>query len=135
MTHAMKPNNEFATFISSLRDELMTMSDQDVLEGTDIEQLRARRSRMLDAAGKEAGRRRMAAARAKIQASQTEAPAASEYIDPAEARRYLAKVANDGRYTLAARKLGEGMTDEEAVRQYQQLRALERKSGGSGEKS
>lgn len=136
MTHPTKPNDEFATFITTLRDELMAMPDEEVLEGTDIEQLRSRRARILEAAKKEAGRRRMTAAKAKLQTSKEDAVAAGELrVDPAEARRYITQVANDERYTLAARKLGEGLSDDEAVRLYQQIRSLERGSVGPGEKS
>lgn len=124
MKHPTKPNNEFLMFVRTLRDELMSMSDEDVLASSDIEQLRARRTRMLQDAKKEAGRRRLAAAKAKVQSSKV-GTAAVERIDPTEARRYIARAANDKRYTLVARQLGEGLSDEEAVRLYHQIRALE----------
>ncbi len=124
MNHPTKPNNEFLMFVGTLRDELMSMSDEDVLASSDIEQLRARRTRMLQDAKKEAGRRRLAAAKAKVQSSKA-GTAAVERIDPTEARRYIARAANDNRYTLVARQLGEGLSDEEAVRLYHQIRALE----------
>lgn len=129
MNQPTETNNEFLTFVSTLRDELMATSDGDVLEGTDLDHLRARRTRILEAAKKEAGRRRMAAARAKLQSSIGET-ASVEVIDPVEARRYIARAANDARYTLAARKLGEGLTDEEAIALYHQLRVLEREEPG-----
>lgn len=126
--HRTNPNSEFATFIATLREELVSMPDEVVLEGTDIKQLRARRTRILEAARKEAGRRRMAAARAQL--ASREQPEAPEFdVDPAEARRYIAKVTNDPHYTLAARQLGEEMSDDEAVRLYRQLRILERDAG------
>lgn len=124
MNHPTKPNNEFLMFVRTLRDELMSMSDEDVLASADIEQLRARRTRMLQDAKKEAGRRRLAAAKAKVQSSKA-GTAAVERIDPTEARRYIARAANDKRYTLVARQLGVGLSDEEAVRLYLQIRALE----------
>lgn len=124
MNHSTKPNNEFLMFVRALRDELMSMSDEDVLASSDLEQLRARRARMLQDAKKEAGRRRLAAAKAKLQSGKA-GTAAVERIDPTEARRYIARAANDKRYTLVARQLGEGLSDEEAVRLYQQIRSLE----------
>ena len=124
MNHPTKPNNEFLMFVGTLRDELMSMSDEDVLASSDIEQLRARRTRMLQDAKKEAGRRRLAAAKAKVQSSKA-GTAAVERIDPTEARRYIAHAAHDKRYTLVARQLGEGLSDEEAVRLYRQMRSLE----------
>ena len=124
MNHSTRPNNEFLMFVRALRDELMSMSDEDVLASSDLEQLRARRARMLQDAKKEAGRRRLAAAKAKVQSSKA-GTAAVERIDPTEARRYIAHAANDKRYTLVARQLGEGLSDEEAVRLYRQMRSLE----------
>lgn len=124
MKHPTKPNNEFLMFVRTLRDELMSMSDEDVLASSDIEQLRARRTRMLQDAKKEAGRRRLAAAKARLQSSKA-GTAAVERIDPTEARQYIARAANDERYTLVARQLGEGLSDEEAVRLYRQMRSLE----------
>ncbi|HRE72874.1 MAG TPA: hypothetical protein PLC14_20510 [Accumulibacter sp.] len=131
MTQSIKPNDELLTFVSALRDELMSMSDQDVLEGSDLEQLRARRTRILHDVKREAGRRRLVAAKAKLQSRKAEAPPV-ERIDPNEARRYIAHAANDTRYTLVARQLGEGLSDDEAVRLYLQLRSLEQ--GQSWEK-
>jgi hypothetical protein len=126
MTQPTKPENEFRTFIASLREELIAMSDEEVLEGTDIEQLRSRRARMLDAAKKEAGRQRLAAAKTKIQTNKDQqAGHAPVKVEPAEARRYIAAVANDERYTLAARQLGQGLTDEEAIRLYLEIKSLE----------
>ena len=124
MNHSTRPNNEFLMFVRALRDELMSMSDEDVLASSDLEQLRARRARMLQDAKKEAGRRRLAAAKARLQSSKA-GPAAVERIDPTEARQYIARAANDERYTLVARQLGEGLSDEEAVRLYRQMRSLE----------
>lgn len=132
MNHPTKPNNEFLMFVRTLRDELMSMSDEDVLASADIEQLRARRTRMLQDAKKEAGRRRLAAAKAKVQSSKA-GTAPVERIDPTEARRYIARAANDKRYTLVARQLGEGLSDEEAVRLYLQIRALEERGQSEDE--
>lgn len=124
MNQPISPNNEFLVFVRALRDELMSMSDVDVLASSDLEQLRTRRTRMLQDAKKEAGRRRLATAKAKVKSSNA-AKAAVERIDPTEARRYIARAANDKRYTLVARQLGEGLSDEEAVRLYHQIRSLE----------
>ena len=124
MNHSTRPNNEFLMFVRALRDELMSRSDEDVLASSDLEQLRARRARMLQDAKKEAGRRRLAAAKARLQSSKA-GTAAVERIDPTEARQYIARAANDERYTLVARQLGEGLSDEEAVRLYRQMRSLE----------
>ena len=124
MNHSTRPNNEFLMFVRALRDELMSMSDEDVLASSDLEQLRARRARMLQDAKKEAGRRRLAAAKARLQSSKA-GTAAVERIDPTGARQYIARAANDERYTLVARQLGEVVSDEEAVRLYRQMRSLE----------
>lgn len=123
MNQPTNQNNEFQAFVSALRDELMSMSDDDVLAGSNLELLRARRTRMLQDAKMEAGKRRLAAAKAKLQSRN--ARVAFELIDPIEARRYIAQAANDERYTLVARQLGEGLSDEEAIRIYHQIRSLE----------
>jgi hypothetical protein len=118
-------NDDFLTFVSTFRDELLSMPDAEVLEGADIEQLGSRRSRILAAAKKEAGRRRLANAKAKLALTREQA-GDSEEINPGDARLYIAHAANDLRYTLVARELGAELSDEDAVRIYRQLRSLER---------
>jgi len=72
-------------------------------------------------ATQEAGRRRMAAAR--IQAVHVRREPAKP-VSVLDARNYIARVVQDGNYTLAARQLEE-MPESEILRLYAQLRELE----------
>lgn len=103
------------------------MPDEQVLEGKDVAQLQAGAQALLTSARAEAGRRRLAAAKAGAQALQNR-PSSSNVqvleVSAAEARRFIGVAQNDSRYTLAARKLGE-MSDEEVLRLYSQMKRLE----------
>lgn len=114
--------------------ELQDMTDEAVLDGRDPAEVQAAALRRLDAAKADAGRRRLAAARQKLEANRGAPLMSQAHITPQEARAYLRKAvsANDGRYTLAARGL-EDMSDVEAVRMYLQVKKLE--EDGEGELS
>jgi len=124
MTKPMKSADEFQTFLDSFVAELIAMPDDQILDAKNPEEVRARGLRLLEAAKKEAGRRRMAAAKAQLQARKGQ-PAAqdSEKLDIAQARQFLMQAQNDPRFTLAARKLGE-LSDEEIIRLYRQVKSL-----------
>ncbi len=128
-TKPMKSADEFQNFLDSFVAELIAMPDDQVLEGKNPEEVRARGLRLLDAAKKEAGRRRMAAAKAQLQARRSQ-PAAgdAEKLDIAQARHFLMQAQNDPRFTLAARKLGE-LSDEEVLRLYRQVKSLQENGG------
>jgi hypothetical protein len=49
---------------------------------------------------------------------------ATPVVTAQAARRFLAQVANDGRYTMAARELKE-LSDDEVLRRYAKLKRLE----------
>ena len=116
--------------------ELLEMTDEQVLEGRDSPGVLANALRLLDNAKADAGRRRLAAARHKLQ-SKVDArddpsrnPSTQISADEARAALRRAAAANDGRYTLAARQLDE-MADEDVIRAYLQLQQLE----GGGDSS
>ena len=121
-----KPSN-FNNFVDALTQELIDTPDEQVLEGKDVAELHASAQALLKSARAEAGRRRLAAAKAGVTALRNR-PATSNvhvlHVSIDEARRFIAQAQNDSRYTLAARKLGE-MTDEEVLRLYSQLKRLE----------
>lgn len=129
MTKPMKSADEFQTFLDSFVAELIAMPDDQVLDGKIPEEARARGLRLLEAAKKDAGRRRMAAAKAQLQARRGQ-PASqdSEKLDIAQARQFLMQAQNDPRFTLAARKLGE-LSDEEIFRLYHQVKSLQENGG------
>ena len=119
-----KAPNEFENFIDTLVDELISMSDDKVLEGIDSAVVQAEGVRILQAATAQAGRARLAAAKAGVSKMKARPVSASVGITSEEARQFIAKAANDGRYTLAARSLSD-MPDDEAVRLYNKLKSLE----------
>lgn len=116
--------DDLSAFLDSHIEELLNMSAADLLEGEDIHALRSEKLSLLSAAKGEAGRRRLAAAKAgvalKSAASETKDSGA---IDIHKARAFIQAAMNDASYTLAARKLDE-MSDEDVLRMYQQLQQL-----------
>lgn len=129
MTNPMKSADEFQTFLDSFVAELIAMPDDQILAAKNPEEVRARGLRLLEAAKKAAGRRRMAAAKAQLQARKGQ-PAAqdSEKLDIAQARQFLMQAQNDPSFTLAARKLGD-LSDEEVLRLYRQVKSLQENGG------
>jgi hypothetical protein len=122
------PKKPFDNFIDALTDELIAMPDEQVLEGADATAVKARGLAMLEAAKAEAGRRRMTAAKAGAADVRAQSrPTAAQAVTVAEARQYIQRAANDARYTLAARSLGE-MSDEDVLRLYAQIKELEGKT-------
>lgn len=124
-----KPTNEFENFIDALVDELIAMPDDQVLKDLDPASVQADGLRLLQAAKAEAGRARLAAAKAGFAALKERPAAVAVEVSAGEARRFIAQAANDGRYTLAARSLGE-LSDDEVLKLYRKLKALE--SGADG---
>lgn len=123
---------QLENFLDAYLQDLLEMSDKEVLDGADPAALKAEALRMLDSAKAEAGKRRLAAARARMASASTAVPERMRDVSAAEARAYLKKAVNDPRFTLAARELGE-MSDEDVIWLYQQIRLLEERSdNGSG---
>jgi hypothetical protein len=112
--------------LESFFEELRSMPDAEVLAGESPELIQARNKDRLARALREAGRRRMAAAR--IQAVHVN-KAPVKPVSVQEARDYIARVAQDRKYTLAARQLEE-MPDADILRLYEQLRELEAQDPG-----
>lgn len=116
-------SDELAMFLQTHLEELLDMSDEDILEGKDPKAIKSEGMAMLEAAKAEAGRRRMAAARAGIARNKATPLQTGPQVSVAEARSFLEAAMNDDRYTLAARALGE-MSDEDILRFYHQLHQL-----------
>ncbi len=139
MTATSKPD-PMEVLMDTYLAELLETPDEQLLEGKDPAAVQADGLQLLDAAKAEAGRRRLAAAQAKLTAKRAarDGPGGklSTQVTAEEARAALrhAAAANDGRYTLAARQLDE-MADEDVIRAYQQLQQLEaeRNQGGKGD--
>ena len=119
-----KPSNPIDNFVDSLVDELIAMPDEHVLEGLDSTAIQSDGNRLLKAAKEEAGRRRLAKAKAGVNAIKDRGSIdIPENISIDDARHYLAQASNDRQFTLAARNLGE-MSDEDVLRLYRQILAL-----------
>lgn len=118
-----KPDNEFENFMDMLVQELIAMPSEQLLEGQEAEAVKAKGAQLLAAATAEAGRRRLAAAKFALQAPKSQALNAPA-VSVEEARRYIAQARNDERFTLAARGMEE-LDDEEVLRIYRQMKALE----------
>jgi hypothetical protein len=124
----------FENFLDMHLQELLAMSDEEILEGADPAAVKAEGLRVLDAAKTEAGKRRLTVARARMEAERAASPSSEESVAAADARAYLQKVSNDPRFTLAARELGE-LSDDDAIRLYKQFRSLESHSGDDSDGS
>jgi len=122
--------SSFESFLESYLRELMATPDEEVLAGADRKAVREEALELLKSARAEAGRRRIAAAKKKFATLKRlpEVPV----VSAAEARVFLRQVANDPRYTLAARELGE-MSDDDVVQLYIQLKQLEAISKETGD--
>jgi hypothetical protein len=122
-----KSAEEIENLMEAFLLELIEMPDEQILEGTTEQESLAWGRRLLDAAQKEAGQRRMAAAKAKLEEVRVLQASCEQEIDDiplSDARSYLARISQDSRYTMAARKLGE-LSSEEIFRLYKQMRSLE----------
>lgn len=126
----IKATDEFENFLGTLINELIEMPDEQVLHGIDPSTAHTEGVRLLQAAKVQAGKARLAAAKAGRAAGQTRTVAKVVGVTPEEARRFIAQAANDGRYTLAARSLND-MPDDEALRLYIQLKSLESDPDGA----
>ncbi|WP_089159005.1 hypothetical protein [Caballeronia sordidicola] len=126
MSASRKP--EFSSsFLESYMHELMAVSDDEVLEGQDVNAINERANARIAVAGREAGRRRLAAARVRLQ-NQDRAVAAQSSASLEEIKAYLRDAANDGRVTLAARQLSD-MSEADIRRLYSQLTQLQEDQG------
>ncbi len=103
--------------------ELKNMSDEDVLAGTDVPRLQTDRAVLLASVKAEAGRRRLTAAKAQLDAAKVRPGQVQQAVSIAEARAFLQKAANDSRFTMAARALDE-MTDEMVLRTYARVKQM-----------
>ena len=109
--------------------ELMEMTDEDFLDGESAQHSKASGIAMLDSAKAEAGRRRLSKARERSAMSSV-TDLSLHTVTAEDARAFLRFAANDSRYTLAARELGE-MSDYDVIQLYQQLKRLELGTGDS----
>lgn len=116
-------SDELAMFLNTQLAELLEMSDEDILEGVDPDALKSENLALIVAAKSEAGRRRMAAAKAGVADSKAAKVSSPPQVSVSVARAFLEFAMNDPRYTLAARSLGE-MSDDDVLILYEQMQLL-----------
>lgn len=115
MTAPLKPQDDLETLLDAFLAELMSMSDQEILDGEDPAALQTKGLAMLSNAKQEAVRRRLAVAKAGLVIAKADVRSDGDKpISGAEAKAFLRAAANSGKYTLAARQLDE-MSDDDAV--------------------
>ncbi|SOE92696.1 hypothetical protein SAMN05414139_05453 [Burkholderia sp. D7] len=130
MNASRKPEPS-SPFLESYMHELMSMSDDDILDGRDADTEKQRASQRIAAARIEASRRRLQAAKERVK-QQPESEPGAQRVSVDEARVYIRQAANDGQVTLAARQLNE-MSDADAMRLYGQLKRLQDEQGDEGD--
>ncbi|WP_304351337.1 hypothetical protein [Comamonas testosteroni] len=125
--------DDIELFSDAFVSELISMSDEDVLDGHSPDEIKSKGLKILQAAKLESGRRRMAIAKEQLEKqSKKSRESAAENVDVADARRYLSNASNDNRFTLAARNLAE-LSDEEVLRIFRQMQDLQRNDIGAKE--
>ena len=108
MTAPQKPQDNLEVLLDVLLAELMSMTDQQVLDGEDPAIVQAKGLAMLSTAKQEAAKRRLAAAKAGVAMARADIrPTDKKLITGAQAKAFLREAANSGKYTLAARQLDE----------------------------
>ena len=131
MNEKSPDEDKLRQLLEAFVEELQAMPDVDVLAGESAAEIRARATSRLARATEDAGRRRLAAARSNVIPLRAGKP---RPVSVPEARDYIARVAQDGNYTLAARQLEE-MPESEILRLYEQLRELEDQISSSDDDS
>jgi hypothetical protein len=133
MTAPQKPQDDLEVLLDAFLAELMSMTDQQVLDGEDPAAVQARGLAILSGAKQEAAKRRLATAKAGVAMARADAGSGSDKpVTGAQAKaflRNLGEAANSGQYTLAARQLAE-MSDEAALAIYRKLVRLGAKPAG-----
>ena len=133
MTAPQKPQDGLEVLLDAFLAELMSMLDQQVLDGEDPAAVQVRGLAMLSSAKKEAAKRRLAAAKAGVAMARADSHFGGDRpITGAQAKAYLRNLgepANTSQFTLAARQLAE-MSDEVALTIYGKLIRLGAKPAG-----
>lgn len=123
------------TLLDALTDEMIGMTDEQVLAGEAPALVLAQGRDLLAKAVADAGKRRLAAAKTAVEARRRSPPPAPPAANAtaSQAREFLRSAQNDPRFTMAARQLSE-VSDEDVLRAYDQLRQLMEKDapGDSG---
>ncbi len=120
-----KAEEKFENIIDTLVDELIAMPDEQVLNSVAPAAAQSEGRRHLKAAKAQVGRVRLATGNEGRASANTRPVAALAMVTPTEARQFIARVTDNRPHTLAVRSLGD-MSDDEAIRLYRKLKALDR---------
>jgi hypothetical protein len=121
MTAPQKPHDGLEILLDALLAELMSMTDQQVLDGEDPAAVQAKGLAMLSSAKQEAAKRRLTAAKAGLAMARANAGSGNDKpVTGAQAKAFLREAANSSEFTLAARQLDE-LSDEAALLIYRKL--------------
>ena len=104
-------------------NELKSMSDSDIMEDVNLPKFGTDRIQLMASVKAEAGRRRLAAAKAELGDGQSALVRVRPAVPVADARAFLREAANDPRVTMAARALDD-MSDELVLRTYARVKAF-----------
>lgn len=130
MNSTNEKKGPFDALLDSYFEELMAMSEADVLDGDKPDELKASGMQLLNASKLAAAKRRLAAAKAQLaDDSNTKQLHDTSEVSIAVVRDYLRRASNDPQFTLAARGLDE-MSDEDAIHLYQQMKRLQAAQNG-----
>lgn len=133
MTSQQKPQDDLAVLLDALLAELMSMSDEQVLDGEGPAAVQARGLAQLSSAKQAAARRRLAGAKAGLAMARADTRAAGDKpVSAAQAKAFLREAANAGRYTMAARQLDE-LSDQAALALYSKFVRLGVTAPGAGD--
>jgi hypothetical protein len=127
MTSKINESERNDSFLRSLVAEVIETPDEDVLAGTDRDELIAFGAGILERATAEAGRRRLAVAKSRMAAVPSVSALPSDMPPVAEVRVRLAALSASGQLTLAAREM-DAMPDEEILRLYAQALQLQQEA-------
>ena len=119
-------------FARSLAVELIEMSDAELLEGQQPAEITAIGARLLESAKREAGKRRLAQARARTAVAAGVPDLGAPTVSAEEARAYLRLASKNLPLTLAARNVSE-MSDANILTLYRQVLLLQSQNGPEGE--
>ena len=117
-----KEKDRFNNVIDAIVDELLAMSDAQVLDISAAADAQSEGRRLLKSAKAQVGRRGLGAETHGCAPVNMDQAATSAEVS--KARRFIARM-NGGQPTLAARSLTD-LSDEEAIRLYRKLKAFDR---------
>ena len=121
MTAPQKPQDDLSVLLDALLEDLLGMTEEQVLDGENPAVVQTRGLALLSAAKQEAAKHRLAIAKAGLALTRASPQTlGSRALNAAEAKAFLREAANAGKYTMAARQLEE-LSDQAALALYEKF--------------